>query len=237
MLLTKNPLTAKEISGEANVPHSKIYTVLKKLLEKGFVRETGDRPARFYPVHPRESLRKQRLRIEEETRRAEETVLRELQPIFERTEVREKPEIWIIRGKENILSKIKSLCLKSRSEFLLALPQVPRDMVEEILRIVKKFVVERDILPKIMTTEENYMLINELDVRGEIKTRDIFFGGGLIVDGKEALLLLSEAKLEDLIGIWSRHIGLTVLARDYFIYLWGKGELKELTEETIHEEG
>ncbi len=44
------------------------------------------------------------------------------------------------------------------------------------------------------------------------------FGGGVVVDSREALLLLGEDKTT--LVIWSNHIGLVKFARDYFQYLW-----------------
>jgi sugar-specific transcriptional regulator TrmB len=52
-----------------------------------------------------------------------------------------------------------------------------------------------------------------------VRLRDQMFGGGVIADGKEALLLLSE-KEEPVIGIFSDHTGLVKFAKDYFRYLW-----------------
>jgi hypothetical protein len=53
---------------------------------------------------------------------------------------------------------------------------------------------------------------------GEIRVRDGMFGGGVIVDSREALLFLGEDK--PTLVIWSNHMGLVKFARDYFQYLW-----------------
>jgi len=50
------------------------------------------------------------------------------------------------------------------------------------------------------------------------------FGGGVIVDGKEALLLLGEEK--PTLVIWSDHVGLVKFAKDYFQYLWESSAIK-----------
>ncbi|MFA5364358.1 MAG: TrmB family transcriptional regulator, partial [Candidatus Bathyarchaeia archaeon] len=56
------------------------------------------------------------------------------------------------------------------------------------------------------------------------RLRDNMFGGGVIVDGKEALLFLGEADTKrsytGLLVIWSNHIGLVKFAREYFQLLW-----------------
>jgi hypothetical protein len=53
---------------------------------------------------------------------------------------------------------------------------------------------------------------------GELRVRDQMFGGGIIADGKEAILLLGEEKPS--LVIWSNHVGLVRFAREYFQFLW-----------------
>jgi hypothetical protein len=48
------------------------------------------------------------------------------------------------------------------------------------------------------------------------------FGGGVIVDGKEAILFLGEEK--PTLVIWSNHVGLVQFAKDYFEHLWDSSE-------------
>jgi hypothetical protein len=58
----------------------------------------------------------------------------------------------------------------------------------------------------------------ELTLVADVRIRGNMFGGGVICDGKEALLMLGEDKPS--LVIWSNHIGLVKSARDYFQYLW-----------------
>jgi hypothetical protein len=53
---------------------------------------------------------------------------------------------------------------------------------------------------------------------GELRVRDQMFGGGIIVDGKEAILFLGEEKPS--LVIWSNHVGLVRFAKEYFQFLW-----------------
>jgi hypothetical protein len=52
----------------------------------------------------------------------------------------------------------------------------------------------------------------------ELRVRDHMFGGGVIADGKEAMLFLGEDKPS--LIIWSNHVGLVGFAREYFQFLW-----------------
>jgi hypothetical protein len=70
----------------------------------------------------------------------------------------------------------------------------------------------------------------ELARLGDARLRDNLFGGGVIVDGKEALLFLGEADTKrsysGLLVIWSNHIGLVKFAREYFQLLWDTAKIR-----------
>jgi sugar-specific transcriptional regulator TrmB len=67
-----------------------------------------------------------------------------------------------------------------------------------------------------------YWNFKELDKVAEVRVRDQMFGGGIIVDGKEAILFLGEDK--PTLVIWSNHLGLVQFAKDYFQHLWNSSE-------------
>jgi hypothetical protein len=46
------------------------------------------------------------------------------------------------------------------------------------------------------------------------------FGGGIIADGREVILLLGQEEEAISLAIWSDHIGLARLAKNYFEFLW-----------------
>lgn len=69
---------------------------------------------------------------------------------------------------------------------------------------------------------EEQIIEKVMDV-AEVRVRDHMFGGGVIVDSKEALLLLGEEK--PTLVIWSDHMGLVKFAKDYFQYLWNSSEI------------
>lgn len=51
VLIRDGDLTAEEISEEAGVPYSKIYSVLKRLEEMSLIISTEERPKRYIPKH------------------------------------------------------------------------------------------------------------------------------------------------------------------------------------------
>jgi len=59
--------------------------------------------------------------------------MEELQPLYEKKGVREKPDIWIVRGQNNILDKIRETLGRTRKELFVAMPVVPDPIVSMAL--------------------------------------------------------------------------------------------------------
>ena len=66
--------------------------------------------------------------------------------------------------------------------------------------------------------KEDWAFLKALTAVSELRVRDHMFGGGAIVDGKEAMLFLGEER--PTLVIWSNHAGLVGFAREYFQFLW-----------------
>ena len=90
-LLERGVMTASEVSGQGGVPYSKIYEALNSLVKKGWVKAEGRRPKRYYPKSPSEALEVARLGLEEMVSKWKRVVVNELQPLYKRRELREKP--------------------------------------------------------------------------------------------------------------------------------------------------
>ncbi len=219
-LLKNRPLTAKEISEKAGIPYSKVYEVLGRLEKKGWVNCDESRPSNYFPKPPSEAARVQLLKVKDELREAGEIVVKELQPIFQRVESKEKPEIWILRGKHNILAKTQEIILNSKEEILLALPYSTKEMVEPIIEALKTS-EKNKVKVKLMTIKKNIKEVTNQLKTIETKYVEVIFGGGLISDNKEVILLLGRKGKEGYLAVWSKHIGLTTIAKQYFNYLWG----------------
>jgi len=152
-------------------------------------------------------------------------VVSELQPLYERRDVKEKPEIWIIRGVENIVSTIKETLQKVQRELMVALPEIPQEFSPEVLPSLELLRDRRVDIHFLTTRELIATLGNNIAHIAEIRVRDELFGGGVVVDGKETLLFLGEDMAEKQnLAIWSDHVGLNMIARIYFEQLWNTAE-------------
>jgi len=221
-LLERGVLTASEVSEYANVPYSKIYEALNSLERKGWIETRRGRPSRYYPKSPSEALGAVKLRLEGKVKSWEKTVLNELQPLYEKREIREKPDIWVLRGEFNILAKLQEMLGKAKSELMIAAPTVSKTLVEAIVPMLTHLQSIGVKMLLMVSKEVMEWNIGNIAKVVEVRVREHMFGGGVIVDGKEALLLLGEEK--PTLVIWSSHTGLVGIADGYFRYIWKNAE-------------
>ena len=220
-LITKGRLTAKEVCQLTDIPYSKVHEVLKKLEERNWIENERTRPMYYYPKSPREAIENRRTDLENELKLVSEHAIKELQPIFEEREVKEKPDIWIIYGIKNILDKILDVVSKTSEELLIALPIVLNSNEINFKRLFS-VILAKNIHIKVLTVEENLTHIAPIVSLNntEIRIRDSLFGGGIISDTGETILFLNDLTSKSIFAIWSRHTLLSTIAKEYFYNLW-----------------
>jgi sugar-specific transcriptional regulator TrmB len=217
-VLESGELTAMEISENANVPYSKIYEVLNSLKDKGWVKSTEERPTKYYPVPPLEATALVKRRLEDRYHGWEQIISGALQPLYEKRELVERPDILILHGQQAVISKLEEIFKKANKEIMVAAPAFAKFILastDQLLIGVKKSAVV-----KVMAAGESgeWATLKRIPSVNELRVRDHMFGGGVIVDEKEAMLFLGEEKPS--LVIWSNHAGLVRFAREYFQFLW-----------------
>ena len=219
-LLQHEEMIASDLSKSANAPYSKIYEVLTNLEEKGWIESDHSRPKRFKAKSPFIALESMKNRMEKNQKTNETQILSELQPLYESKESLEKPEIWIVRGENNIIERAIDTMSQSRKEILLALPRVSKSLSEKISPALI-YLESRGIKVTILATKDSEKVLKKFYKMAEIRVRDKMFGGGIISDTKEVLLLLgSELDSSEALAICSEHLGLAKFAREYFEWLF-----------------
>jgi len=218
-LLKGGQMTAMEISGKANVPYSKIYDILNSLKDKGWVKRAESRPNRYYPTPPLEALASAKLRLEDKYKSWEQTLASELQPLYEKRELIEHPDIVILHGQQGTVAKLEETIGKAKKEIMIAVPEFAKEVIVSATHFLGALQKTR-VNVKLMAAgkAEDWMNLERLVDISELRIRDQMFGGGIIVDGKEAMLFLGEEKPS--LVIWSNHAGLVRFAREYFEFLW-----------------
>jgi sugar-specific transcriptional regulator TrmB len=224
-LLEVGPATANQLSEASAVPYSKIYEVLGSLEKKGWIEMEHGRPSKYYPKPPSLAMEITKSQLENSLKTSERLVLDELQPIYEKKGVRERPDIWIVRGNFNVLAKIRETIEHVQKEILAAVPTIP-DSVADMLMPLVKSIAERGVKVQIMTMQNpKDETMAKLMKFCEVRVREQMFGGGIIADGREVILLLGQEGEEAIgLAIWSDHIGLSKFAKNYFEYLWADSQ-------------
>ena len=218
-LLESGQMTAMEISKKAKVPYSKIYEVLNLLKDKGWIKSVETRPTKYYPIQPLEALATAKIRLEDKYMGWEQTIARELQPLYEKRELVERPDILILHGQQGVMAKLEETLKKAKKEIMIAAPEFTKNIIASTpfsQEILQKTRVNTKLM--VAGKAEGWKSLKRMAGIGELRVRDQMFGGGIIVDGKEAILFLGEEKPS--LVIWSNHVGLVRFAKEYFQFLW-----------------
>lgn len=221
ILLERGVMTASKVSEHGGIPYSKVYETLNSLERKGWIEVERGRPSRYFPKAPSEALEAARLRLEDMVNGWKRIVMGELQPLYEQRELFEKPDIWILRGEFSITAKLREMLDGVKLELLIAVPVFAKPFVDASVSLLEQQRIN-GVNVKVMVASQ--WTEKELKMLGHARQRDNLFGGGVIADGKEALLFLGEADTKrsysGLLVIWSNHVGLVKFAREYFQLLW-----------------
>jgi sugar-specific transcriptional regulator TrmB len=220
-LLRGGTMTARDVSRQARIPYSKVYDALGALHRRGWIEEQKSRPIVYTAKPPDTALEELESRQQTERKEKEQVALDELMSIYVSRGEQEKPDIWIMRGTNEILSRVKNLLLNCRAELLVALPPQLLPFTEQIgplLAALKEKGVKTMILTSPELPEDS---AGQLSRFAEIRTRKTMYGGGLISDAREVVLLLGGGDQGTLpLAIWASHHGLASFAKDYFEFLW-----------------
>lgn len=222
-LIERGPMTAGALSKAAGIPYSKIYDVLSRLEGKGWIIIERGKPNKYKAKSPSEATRMAIAKIESELRKVESLVVRELQPLYERIGVQEKPEVIILRGSPIIIEKAINAIENTINELEIAVPKELAMFYQYFKETLEK-ALSKGVKVKILASKEHAHLLGSLaEIGVEVGLRDKMFGGGIIADDREAVILLSGGALSPL-AIWSNHGELVKLAKIYFEYLWRDAE-------------
>jgi len=223
-LLERGSMTASDISKISGVPYSKIYEVLNSLENKVWLESDSSRPQKFYPKSPSTALDAVRLQKENEIKNNEEIIKNELIPIYEKSGIKEKPEIWVVRGFYNIAGKVNEIIQNSQRELLIALPQLAQDIAKSLQPMLRTLHDKGIRIVVLVSEGTSTEIIKAISRIADVRIKNNMFGGGVIGDGIQVLILLGEEGnrngSSEPIAIWAEHPGLAVYAKDYFNYLW-----------------
>jgi len=222
-LLKTGELTASDLSQKSGVPYSKIYEVLGTLEEKSWIGSDDSRPTKYFAKSPSTGLDTTKQKLENDFLHNQSIILNELVPLYEKSGVSEKPEIWVLSGAINITTKILEMVDTCRNEVMIAIPEAGEELVKQALpklRSLHDKGVKITILTSDKIDKESVKAIKRV---ATVKIKKGLFGGGIISDKKYVVILLGPETTgegsSDIVAIWADHAGLAGFARQYFEYL------------------
>jgi len=219
-LLRGGTMTASDVSRQARIPYSKVYDALEALHEKGWVEEQKSSPIVYTARPPDTALEELESRQETQRKEKQSLALEELMGVYQKRGEQEKPDIWIMRGTSEILSRVKNLLLNCRTELLVALPPQILPFIDQVVPLLAAL-KERGVKNMILTSPEiPNEAMEQLSKVAEVRTRKTMYGGGIISDSREVVLLLAGGEQSVPLAIWASHHGLASFAKDYFEHLW-----------------
>ena len=232
-LLSSPGAQASDISRDSDVPVSKIYEVLGNLERKGWVESQHSRPSKYFPKSPSTALQAYRLRRESELKANEDYLLGELMPVFQRKATQERPDIWVVRGDYNILAKVSESLERCKNELLIVVPATLNTVIDFIIPALEGIKDSKINVRILMSGELEGSTLEKLSELAELRVKDNMFGGGVIVDAREVVLLLGGSPDDETqaLAISSDHAGLSSFAKNYFEFLWHEASPRGLREE------
>src|ERR671926_1031647 len=136
-LLDGGSMSASDISKKSSVPYSKIYEVLNTLEDKGWLESDSSRPQKFFPKSPSTALQTMRMRHENNFRESQSVIVNELMPMYTKSGMKERPEIWVARGVYNIIAKVNEIIQNVQQELLVALPFLAVDIAKPLQPVLR----------------------------------------------------------------------------------------------------
>ena len=222
-LLKSGEMTASDLSQKSGVPYSKIYEVLGTLEEKSWIGSDDSRPTKYFAKSPSTGLDTTKQKMENDFLHNQNIILNELVPLYEKSGVSEKPDIWVLSGAINITTKILEMVDMCRNEVMIAIPEAGEELVKQALpklRSLHDKGVKITILTSDKIDKESVKAIKRV---ATVKIKKGLFGGGIISDKKYVVILLGPETTgegsSDIVAIWADHAGLAGFARQYFEYL------------------
>jgi len=165
-LIEAGQAKARTLSVLSGVPRTKVYSVLKKLVDLGLVTEIPGEPRRFSPTPPRVALGSY-LQSYQDTAQSLSSLISILEEAFRKAKNREnmrRGSMWTISGREEILKKIQEMLGRARRSVYIVTNE------NGLILLYKRFnrmfdeLVDRSVEIKIATTDgsNNKHLLQEL---------------------------------------------------------------------------
>ena len=199
-LIETGQAKARTLSVLSGVPRTKVYSVLKRLIDMRLVSEIPGEPRKFSPTPPNVAL-KPYLQTYRDTVQNLEGLISALENAFRKARDRENVRqclAWMIKGRERILRKIqemlamakRNVCIITSGNGLILLYKMFNKMFDDL--------ISRSVKVEIITTNEPYdeHILRELKYICNVKESD-FYLPMIIVNVDSEYILISRFQFDD----------------------------------------
>lgn len=226
-LTAMGPSAADAIAGEAGVPRSKIYEVLKRLEEEGWVTIEHGRPITYKPRYPKEVIEERKSMLDADAEYASS----ELSAVYDRQVDKDAPRVWVLRGMGNIVPKIQDMMTRAKSDIALLGALYSEDEIGQI----KKYMAaakKRGVGVRVITRPEIALKRGSIDmvavlssVVPDMRLFNTPFIKFVVIDGKEILIIFSKVvdnipDLDHTIAIWTPNGEISSFMQSNFNTMW-----------------
>ncbi len=219
-LLTHSKMAASGLCKETGIPDSKIYYSLDGLSKKGMIIVQKGNPNIYLPMSPKEAITSLKNLLTEglnEKIKEADVLVDILTPIYESVEKSEEIEVaYIIRGRKNIINRMKALISNARREITIfvSYAEVLKGLKESLIDAREKRKVKLNIaMTQEIFDEEDCSDLGEIRLLCCSLEQSLSSLGMIIVDMKT---LLTVSDWGDETAMLTQDPNLIRVTRDYY---------------------
>ena len=212
LALLSHPYTpAGFLCKETGIPDSKIYYALDELSRKGMIAVQEGTPSIYKPLPPKESINNLKQQLVENLNQKivqADNLADSLSPMFENAVGRDEMELaYVIRGRRNIIRKIKDLISSARNEAVVFVSE--KDLLDELKSFMMKETKHVEV--KLAVTRELWNTMNP-EERGQ--ARILACPINLAISDMKTLITISSWKNE--VAIMTNDRALITMSSEYY---------------------
>ncbi|HDI00932.1 MAG TPA: TrmB family transcriptional regulator [Candidatus Bathyarchaeota archaeon] len=211
--------TVADIHRLSGVPTTKLYEVLSRLEAKGWVEVLRERPLKYRARPPDETVGP----ALKELVRSVEDAKSILSEIYERRLEIERSDVWMVRGKANVESKMVSMVKGASQSITLALSKFALDLLGQVKDVLMDAYWRGLDVKVLLSGVEEAPDLGPIDVvmltPAQINAEVTIIYSMVVIDMSELLLALpigiTRGGMRDVVGVWVRDRSLARLADQY----------------------
>jgi sugar-specific transcriptional regulator TrmB len=206
-LLLEGQMTARQISDKLEISYTKVYSILTKLEERGWIRKTGKKPSYYYAIPIRDLWANIKNLLEEKINEFEKQFI---EPISAMLSSSSSYTIMVIPTVD--LKKTIFEILNENSKRYYVVLSYPELVTNDVIELLST---------KVFNSEVRLLVPSSVSVSKippeSIKRSDNMFGSGIITSSSVLLIVKNNDRLS---GILSNHKYFVDIATVYFNHIW-----------------